>query len=123
MSEPFLSIVIPAHNEENRLPRTLEQVFTYLAGQSYSAEVLVVENGSSDRTIQVAEEFTAQHPGLRILQNQERGKGRAVRQGMLEARGLYRFICDADLSMPITELGRFLPPQLEGFDMGPGGAV
>lgn len=120
MSEPFLSIVIPAHNEENRLPRTLEQVFAYLAGQPYTAEVLVVENGSSDRTLQVAEEFAARYPQLRILQNQERGKGRAVRRGMLEARGRYRFICDADLSMPVTELGKFLPPQLEGFDVAIG---
>lgn len=120
MSEPFLSIVIPAHNEESRLPRTLEQVFAYLAAQDYEAEVVVVENGSSDRTFEVAREFAAQHPRLRVLQNLERGKGGAVRLGMLQAAGRYRFICDADLSMPIEEVGKFLPPQLDGFDVAIG---
>lgn len=120
MSEPFLSIVIPAHNEENRLPRTLEQVFAYLSTQDYEAEVVVVENGSSDRTLEAAREFATRHPNLRVLQNPERGKGGAVRLGMLQATGRYRFICDADLSMPIEEVGKFLPPQLDGFDVAIG---
>ncbi|MBI5297682.1 MAG: glycosyltransferase family 2 protein [Chloroflexi bacterium] len=113
-------MVIPAHNEENRLPRTLEQVFAFLETQDYSAEVLVVENGSSDRTLEVARSFAEQHPQLRVLQNDERGKGLAVRLGMLEARGAYRFICDADLSMPIEEVAKFIPPALTDFEVAIG---
>jgi glycosyltransferase involved in cell wall biosynthesis len=113
----FLSIIIPAHNEEKRLPHTLEQVFEFLGNQSYSAEVLVVENGSQDKTYQVAERYTHRYPYLKVLHEDDRGKGLAVRRGMLEARGAYRFMCDADLSMPITELNRFLPPTLTDFDI------
>lgn len=120
MTPVFLSIVIPAHNEENRLPGTLEQVFAFLEKQDYPAEVLVVENGSADRTFEIAHSFTEKHPQLRVLQNDQRGKGLAVRRGMLEARGQYRFICDADLSMPIEEVGKFIPPTLTDFDVAIG---
>lgn len=120
MTSIFLSIVIPAHNEEKRLPRTLEQVFAFLDQQDFSAEVVVVENGSSDRTLEIAQGFAARHPQLRVLQNEERGKGLAVRRGMLEARGQYRFICDADLSMPIQEIVKFIPPVLADFDIAIG---
>ena len=120
MSDLFLSIVIPAHNEESRLPRTLEQVFAFLAEQDYAAEVIVVENGSTDRTLELAQGFAASHPALRVIQAQGRGKGLAVRLGMTEARADYRFICDADLSMPIQEIAKFLPPTLEGFDIAIG---
>jgi glycosyltransferase involved in cell wall biosynthesis len=119
-SNPFLSIIIPALNEEERLPGTLEQVFAFLDEQPFSSEVLVVENGSTDRTLEVAQEYARSHPGLRPLHEAERGKGRAVRRGMLEARGAYRFICDADLSMPISECSRFLPPALSGVDIAIG---
>ena len=120
MAFPFLSVIIPAHNEERRLPRTLEQVFNFLASQQYSAEVLVVENGSSDRTIEIARDFTRRHENLRNIQEAVRGKGLAVRRGMLAARGEYRFICDADLSMPIEELAKFLPPFITDFDIAIG---
>lgn len=119
-SNPFLSIIIPALNEEERLPTTLEQVFRFLGGQDYAAEVLVVENGSTDRTLEVAQEFALRHPALRPLHEAQRGKGRAVRRGILEARGAYRFICDADLSMPIDELSHFLPPELNGAEIAIG---
>lgn len=120
MTPIFLSIVIPAHNEEKRLPRTLEQVFAFLETQDFSAEVVVVENGSADRTFEIARSFAEKHPQMRVLQNDERGKGLAVRRGMLEARGQYRFICDADLSMPIEEIVKFVPPALSGFDVAIG---
>lgn len=120
MTSVFLSIVIPAHNEETRLPRTLGQVFAYLEQQTYPFEVIVVENGSKDRTLEIAGEFAMQHPALRVLREQEPGKGNAVRRGVLEANGKYRFICDADLSMPIEEIGKFLPPQLNDFDIAIG---
>lgn len=112
----FLSVVIPAHNEENRLPASLEQVFRFLALQAFTSEIIVVENGSSDRTLEIAQEFARKHETLRVIQS-DRGKGAAVRRGMLEARGEYRFMCDADLSMPVEEIVKFLPPALETFDI------
>lgn len=117
MAEPFLSIIIPAHNEERRLPDTLEQAFVFLQDQDYQAEVLVVENGSQDRTLEIARDFAASHPDFRVLQEPQRGKGLAVRSGMLAANGAYRFMCDADFSMPINQLNRFLPPNLTNFDI------
>ncbi len=120
MSHPLLSIIIPAHNEQSRLPRTLEQVGAFLASQSYAAEVLVVENGSTDGTAEVAESYAREHKFLHVIRTRERGKGLAVRLGMLAARGEYRFMCDADLSMPIQEVNRFLPPALKDFDIAIG---
>lgn len=80
----------------------------------------MVENGSSDRTFEIAREFAEHHPNLTVLQEERRGKGNAVRRGMLSARGEYRFLCDADLSMPIEELNKFLPPALDDFDIAIG---
>ena len=117
MSTPYLSIIIPAHNEERRLPTTLEQVFSFLQTQPYSAEVFVVENGSQDRTLAVAQAFVNRNPNLHILQELARGKGLAVRRGMLEARGEYRFMFDADSSMPVEEINHFIPPALVGCDI------
>lgn len=112
----FLSVIIPAHNEENRLPDTLEQVHRFLEGQPFTFEIVIVENGSADRTLEVAQGFAKQHANVRVIQSQ-RGKGAAVKRGMLEAKGEYRFMCDADLSMPVEELLKFIPPALEGFDI------
>ncbi|MBV6393708.1 MAG: Polyprenol monophosphomannose synthase [Anaerolineales bacterium] len=120
MSSPFLSIVIPAHNEENRLPRALDQIFSFLKAQDYASEVIVVENGSSDATLAIANEFAKDRPTLRVIHEERNGKGNAVRRGMLAARGEYRFICDADLSMPIEDLPKFLPPALNDFDIAIG---
>jgi len=112
-----LSIIIPAHNEESRLPRTLGQVFAFLEKQSYSSEVIVVENGSLDRTLELAREFATRHSNMIVIHEEKRGKGNAVRCGMLEAHGEYHFICDADLSMPIDEVRKFLPPMVNDFDL------
>lgn len=120
MNTPFLSIVIPAHNEESRLPRTLRQIFTFLQRQPYLSEVIIVENASSDRTFEVAARYALEYPNLTVVREAQRGKGNAVRLGMLKARGEYRFICDADLSMPIEELEKFLPPAIEDFDIAIG---
>jgi glycosyltransferase involved in cell wall biosynthesis len=117
LPDPFLSIIIPAYNEEKRLPATLTQVVQFLGMQTYLAEVLVIENGSQDRTLQIAQKFARDHPQVQVIKETERGKGRAVRRGMLAARGEYRFMADADLSMPITETSRFLPPHLVDFDV------
>jgi len=107
---PFLSIIIPVHNEERRLPSTIEQALQFLDRQSYSAELILVENGSQDRTLELARTYAARNARIQVIQAQARGKGLAVRQGMLEARGEYRFMADADFSMPPQEINRFLPP-------------
>ena len=114
---PHLSIILPALNEEQRLPRCLEQIDQFLQTQPFDAEVIVAENASTDRTAEVTRMFAADHPYVRLLQLKERGKGRAVKAGMLAADGDYRFICDVDLSMPIEEIVKFLPPAADGYDI------
>jgi glycosyltransferase involved in cell wall biosynthesis len=109
-----LSIIIPAYNEESRLPGALLKISQFLELQPYSSEVLVVENGSQDGTLRMAQEFARTHASFQAMHAPGRGKGLAVQLGMLQARGEYRFMCDADLSMPIEELPRFLPPALDG---------
>ncbi len=108
---------MPAHNEEFRLPPSLAKIDAFLQTQPFSAEVIIVENGSSDRTVEVARAFAADHPYVHVLEVSTRGKGLAVKAGMLAAEGDFRFICDVDLSMPIEELTRFLPPNSDGYDI------
>jgi dolichyl-phosphate beta-glucosyltransferase len=96
---PLLSIVIPAYNEVRRLPQTLKAIQAYLDAQPYGAEVLVVDDGSTDGTAEIA----ADHPGVEVLRRDHRGKGFAVRAGALAARGGYVLLCDADLAVPIEE--------------------
>lgn len=117
---PFLSIIIPAYNEQSRLPNTLEQAFHFLGKQSFKSEVVVVENGSTDKTFEVAQKFVEQHKNLRVIHTEERGKGGAVQRGVREAGGEYVFICDADLSMPVEEISKFIPPALKDFDIAIG---
>ena len=113
---PFLTIVIPAYNEERRLPSMLEKVTSYLDQQPYAAEVLVVENGSTDRTTEIAEAYAARFPCIRVLHS-PKGKGAAVKMGMLAGQGEYLYVCDTDLAVPIEEVVKFLPPQLSDFDV------
>lgn len=96
------------------MPATLAQVQSFIEAQSYAVEALVVENGSQDRTFQIAQDFAQEHPYFQVIREQARGKGLAVRRGMLAAQGEYRFMCDADFSMPAVEINRFLPPALTG---------
>lgn len=117
MQRPFLSIIIPAYNEEFRLPDTLSQVESFLEEQIYSSEVWIVDNNSTDRTSEIIQEYSSRNTNFQGLFEKEPGKGAAVRCGMLKAQGDFLFMCDADLSMPIKELNNFLPPQLEGFDI------
>ncbi len=113
---PFLSIIIPAYNEELRLPASLHEIADFARGQSYFTEVIVVENGSDDDTSGVVERFQAEDiragdPFALRLMHSAPGKGAAVKVGMLAGQGDFLFICDADLSMPIAEVSKFLPPQ------------
>jgi dolichyl-phosphate beta-glucosyltransferase len=114
--EPLLSIIVPAYNEESRLPKSLDQIVQFIQQQTAAMEVLVVENGSVDRTTEVAERYAAQYPFIHVLHSQK-GKGAAVKAGMLAGRGRYLFICDSDLSMPIEEVSKFLPPVLTDYDV------
>lgn len=105
MSLPQLSIVIPAFNEESRLPATLERIRAYLDARGETYEIVVVDDGSLDRTVERAQ--AAGGPFATVLKNEgNRGKGHSVRRGMLHARGQRRLMTDADLSTPIEELPR-----------------
>ena len=117
MTKPFLSIIIPAFNEEARILTTLEKVVDYLSAQSYSWEVLVVDDGSSDTTATLVNQWALTHQGVGLETISHSGKGWAVKHGMLAAAGEHRFLCDADLAMPIEELEGFLKGMSEGYDI------
>ena len=103
MSEPELSLVIPAYNEEARLGATLQRVRSWLHTRAVPAEILVVDDGSTDRTATIAATALDGFPGTVLTGEPNRGKGYAVRRGVLAARGLTVLITDADLSTPIEE--------------------
>jgi dolichyl-phosphate beta-glucosyltransferase len=109
---PFLSIILPAYNEEKRLPGTLQKLKDFINIQPYVSEVLVVENGSQDKTLEIARQYVDGTGWLKVIHENQRGKGLAVRRGMLEACGEYRFFADVDFSMPVAEINRFIPPLL-----------
>jgi dolichyl-phosphate beta-glucosyltransferase len=98
-TRPYLSVVIPAYNEERRLPQTLAAISAYLRAQPFASEVIVVDDGSSDATAALTETIS----GVTLLRRDHRGKGFAVRAGALAARGEYVLLCDADLAVPIEE--------------------
>src|SRR5688500_17477751 len=102
MTDPIhLSIVVPAYNEERRITASLKELRTYLAASLWTWEVRVVDDGSADGTASVAAEAGRAEPRIVVQREPHRGKGGAVKAGMLAARGNYRFLCDADLSMPV----------------------
>ena len=104
-----LSIVIPSFNEEKRLPATLERITNYINGSGRNTEVIVVDDGSTDRTAEVAKSFARQIEHLRVVPNgTNRGKGYSVKHGSIEARGEIVLFTDADLSAPIEEADKLL---------------
>lgn len=110
-----LSIIVPAYNEEQRLLPTLLGLHAYLSSQTLRHEILVVDDGSLDGTCQVVERAAASIPNLSLVrQSPNRGKGAAVRRGMLAARGRIRVMCDADCSMPPEQLALLLAPITSG---------
>ena len=110
-----LSIVIPAYNEEARLPKTLERIHRYLAAHSLRAEVIVVDDGSTDATAKLVKEAGSNYAEVRLVSNgRNRGKGFSVKHGMLEARGEFALFTDADLSAPIEEADVLLKQLQEG---------
>lgn len=119
MSNPVtpveVSLIVPAFNEELRLLPTLLRLHAYLSEQPWSYELVVVDDGSRDRTCEVVETAMASIPNLVLVrQSPNRGKGAAVRRGMLAARGRIRVMCDADCSMPPAQLSRLLAPVMAG---------
>ena len=118
MNDLFLSIVIPAYNEEQRIGSTLERILHYLKPRGRPFELVVVDDGSGDRTADIAREFgTSENAewSLRLLANDgNRGKGYSVRRGMLEAQGAYALLTDADLSSPIEEIAKLEKEVVDG---------
>ena len=105
---PELSIVVPAYNEEGGIASCLQQLQAHLNGLGLSWEVVVVDDGSSDRTAAIVAQHATEDPRIRLILGGRAGKGRAIRRGALEARGAWRFMADADLAMPLDNLARFL---------------
>lgn len=111
---PRLSVIIPAFNEEPRLPKTLERIRDFLKQRAIAAEVIVVDDGSTDGTAELVERTKLQFPEVRLLTNPgNRGKGYSVRHGMLQARGEIALFTDADLATPIEESDKLLEAILE----------
>ena len=121
MPQPFISVVIPTFNEEARIKGTLSRVIEYLSGQDYQWEVVVADDGSTDHTAQLVGLAVVEHSNVRVLRLPHRGKGWAVKNGMLAAEGEYRLLSDADLSVPIEQVERLLP-LFEPQDSGGAGA-
>jgi dolichyl-phosphate beta-glucosyltransferase len=115
---PYLSVIIPAYNEEKRIVQTLESIYSYLTAQSYSWEILVVLDGAQDNTLERVEAFAAGRQHIRWIDRAEnRGKGYTVREGMLAARGDIRLFTDADNSTDITHFERMAPLFENGYDV------
>jgi len=110
MPEPYLSVIIPAYNEEERIAGTLKSVSDYLQRQPFWSEILVVDDGSFDNTVKIVGELGRQISNLRLIGEKEnKGKGYAVRQGMLEAKGQIRLFMDADNSTEISCFEKMKP--------------
>ena len=116
-NEVFLSVIIPAYNEEENIVGTLAEISEYLSGREFPCEVIVVDDGSGDRTIEKTREAGNKLGSLRIIASSpNRGKGYVLRRGILEAKGRYVMFMDADNSTSIRELDKFLPYLEQGYD-------
>ncbi len=114
----YLSVIVPAYNEEKRLPGTLKKINKYLSGQSYDSEIIVVSDGSKDRTVEVVNNLKSQIRNLKLINKKGNyGKGYAVRLGMLEAEGDYRIFTDADNSTSIDQIEKMWPEFKKGYDI------
>src|SRR3989338_1965651 len=117
-NEIFLSVILPAYKEEDRIGHTLEAIDQYLRKQIFEYEILVVNDGSSDKTAEVVRGYEPKIKGLRLVDNaKNNGKGYAVKQGMLSARGKYRLFMDSDNSVPVDYFDKFLPYFSQGYDV------
>ncbi len=130
MTKPFLSVIVPAYNEQERIASTVKDLIDYLSGWTALPgglgkekiwEILVVNDGSTDSTASIVAGIGETDARVRLIDLPHGGKGAAVRRGMYEARGEWRFLCDADLSMPADNLGRFF--NLSGDLANPGSKI
>lgn len=118
---PAYSIVIPAYNESERLPATLDRILVHIQESGWSAEIVVVDDGSSDDTVAIVQSYAQKYPSLRLVKNPgNRGKGYSVRNGMLHATGEVMLFSDADLSSPIGETNKLFAALAEGADVAIG---
>jgi dolichyl-phosphate beta-glucosyltransferase len=115
-----LSIVIPAYNESAGIGKTLDELAAYLRARPWTWEIRVVDDGSTDATADRVAAFARDEPRVHLQREPHGGKGAAVRAGMLASTAAHRFLCDADLSMPVGELARFMPPALGDADVAIG---
>ena len=121
MTEISHSFIVPAYNESERLAESIPKVADYIRSRSLSAEIIVVNDGSTDNTADVVRKFAAADPTIRLLENPgNRGKGYSVRNGMLHAKGTVALFTDADLSSPITEADKLFAALAEGADVAIG---
>lgn len=116
-NEIYLSVIIPAYNEEKRLTRTLEEIDKYLRTQTYDYEIIVVNSGSTDRTAEIVKEKQKAMKNLNLLEVENRGKGYAVKQGMLKAQGKFRLFTDADNSTSIDQVEKMWSWFEKGYDL------
>jgi glycosyltransferase involved in cell wall biosynthesis len=118
MEKVYLSVIIPAYNEEKRISNTLLDIDHYLSKQDYSYEIIVVSDGSKDKTCQIVKKFTDLIKNLRLIDNKENhGKGWVVKQGMLEAQGEIRLFMDADNATTIDHFEKMIPLFEQGYQV------
>lgn len=117
MQRPFLTVVVPAYNEARRLPGNLAKIRAFLEQQSYTFEIIVVDDGSTDDTVAQVCKLAEGDPRVRVIENPHFGKGYTVRTGMLAATGEIILFTDADLSVPIEDIDKLLPYFEEGYDV------
>jgi glycosyltransferase involved in cell wall biosynthesis len=121
MSQPTHTIVIPAYNESERLNESIPRVLEYVNSRGLDAEVIVVNDGSTDDTASIVRQYAANDPRVILVENRgNRGKGYSVRNGMLHAQGAAALFTDADLSSPITEADKLFKALAEGADVAIG---
>jgi glycosyltransferase involved in cell wall biosynthesis len=121
LAQPTYSIIIPAYNESRRIGSTLERVVEHLREQKWSAELLVVDDGSKDETTEIIGRFAAENPEVQLIRNPgNQGKGYSVRNGMLNAKGKFLLFTDADLSSPIVEAHKLFAALESGADVAIG---
>jgi dolichyl-phosphate beta-glucosyltransferase len=118
MEQPFLSVIIPAYKEGERIGRNLLEIDKHLKGKNFTYEIIIIVDGSPDNTAEISRNYALQVPNVRVIENTENhGKGYVVRQGLLEAVGQYRLFLDADGSTSITHLDAFLTEFEAGYDV------
>jgi len=114
----YLSVIIPAYNEEKRLPQTLAEINNYLQKQNFNYEIVVVSDGSTDKTVEIVQKLIPKIKNLKVLDyKKNQGKGFGVREGMLKAQGQYRIFTDADNSTPIGQIEKIWLHLKEGFEI------